>query len=122
MKLGDNIRYLLEENNMTQRQLAHELDITPAALGNYIRNIREPDFDMLLRIAGFFRVSTDFLLGHQNKKEELTRSEDLLLQIFRSLTPDQREIYLEQGKLFIRQNNKKMSFPSDNSARNDIVS
>ncbi len=122
MKLGDNIRYLLEENNMTQRQLAQELDITPAALGNYIRNIREPDFDMLLRIAGFFRVSTDFLLGHQNKKEELTRSEDLLLQIFRSLTPDQREIYLEQGKLFIRQNNKKMSFPSDNSARNDIVS
>ena len=122
MKLGDNIRYLLEENNMTQRQLAQELDITPAALGNYIRNIREPDFDMLLRIAGFFRVSTDFLLGHQNKKEELTRSEELLLQIFRSLTPDQREIYLEQGKLFIRQNNKKMSFPSDNSARNDIVS
>ena len=40
MKLGENLRELIEQNDMTQKQLAQELDITPAALGNYIHNTR----------------------------------------------------------------------------------
>ena len=112
MMLGDTIKELLEQHDMTQKQLAQELDITPAALGNYIRNIREPDYSTLIRIADFFRVSTDFLLSH-DIDSQITHEEQSLLNIFRSLSPDQKEFYLEQGKIFIRQNNKKLSSPSD---------
>ncbi len=113
MKLGDNIKELLEQHDMTQKQMAEALDITPAALGNYIRNIREPDYRTLLRIADYFDVSTDFLLNHQ-LPSPISHDEELLLNVFRSLTPEQKELYIEQGKLFIRQNNKKTSssFPS----------
>ena len=110
MKLGDNLKELIEQHDMTQKQLARKLDITPAALGNYIRNIREPDYDTLIRIADFFHVSIDFLLNH-DVDSQTTHEEELLLNIFRSLSIDQRELYLEQGKLFIKQNNKKTSSP-----------
>lgn len=108
MKLGDNLKELIEQHDMTQKQLAQKLDITPAALGNYIRNIREPDYCTLIRIADFFQVSIDFLLNHY-VDSQITHEEEVLLHIFRSLSIDQRELYLEQGKLFIKQNNKKIS-------------
>lgn len=122
MRLGDNLKKLLEQHDMTQKQLAKELNITPAALGNYIRNIREPDYNTLIRIADYFQVSTDFLLNHDSVSG-ISHEEALLLQIFRSLSIEQKEFYLEQGKIFIRQNNKKPLFPSDTEARTkyDII-
>lgn len=107
MKLGDILRELLEQHNMTQKQFAQELDITPAALGNYIRNVREPDYHTLIRIADFFNVSIDFLLNHNIEMRKTTHDEDILLNIFRSLSVEQRDLYLEQGKLLIRYNSKK---------------
>lgn len=114
MKLGDNLKELLEQHDMTQKQLAEALDITPAALGNYIRNIREPDYATLIRIADYFHVSTDFLLNHEYRSK-ITHDEETLLRIFRALSAAQKEIYIEQGKAFIKQNNKKIIVPlSDN--------
>lgn len=108
MNLGDNLKTLLEQYDMTQKQFARELDITPAALGNYIRNIREPDYDTLVKISDYFHVSIDFLLNHKTIPN-INHEEEALLNIFRALTDEQKEFYLEQGKIFIRQNNKKTS-------------
>lgn len=122
MKLGDILRELLEKHNMSQKEFAQILNITPAALGNYIHNTREPDYKTLLRIAEYFDVSTDFLLNHHSMTA-LSHDEEVLLHIFRSLTPEQKEFYLEQGKIFIKQNKKTSSpfseddvFSSENSS------
>lgn len=115
MRFGNILRELLEQHNMSQKDFARILNITPAALGNYIHNTREPDYKILLRIAEYFDVSTDFLLNHHTTTS-LSHDEEILLHVFRSLTPEQQEFYLEQGKIFIKQNNKKTSssFPPDN--------
>ena len=115
MRFGDILRELLEQHNMSQKEFAQILNITPAALGNYVHNTREPDYKILLRIAEYFDVSTDFLLNHRTISS-LSHDEEILLHIFRSLTPEQKEFYLEQGKIFIKQNHKKTlsSFPADN--------
>lgn len=111
MYFGDILRELLEERNITQKDLAKDLNLAPTTLGNYIRNIREPDYSTLKRIADYFHVSTDYLLDFH--PHTLTSHEDEhVLQIFHSLTPDQKELYIEQGKLFIKQNNRKRT--SDN--------
>ena len=55
MKFGDILRELLEENELTQKQLAQDLNIAPSTLGNYIRNIREPDFETLKIFATYFQ-------------------------------------------------------------------
>lgn len=106
MKLGENIKDLLEQYGMTQKQLAEELALSPSAMGNYIQNIREPDYATLVRIADYFHVTTDFLLRHV-EKSGYTHSEELLLNIFRSLSEEQQELYLEQGKVFVKYNQKK---------------
>lgn len=93
---------------MTQKQLAKNLDLSPSALGNYIQGKREPDYETLIRIADYFQVTTDFLLGHR-QTSNTTHREEFLLHIFRSLSKDQQEFYLEQGQIFIRQNRKKGS-------------
>lgn len=106
MKLGEILKELLEQHDMTQKQLAQELAVTPSALGNYIRNVREPDYHTLIKIADYFHVTTDFLLNH-SANGGLTHDEELLLHTFRKLSEDQQEFYLEQGKIFIKQNNRK---------------
>ncbi len=111
MKFGDVLRELLEQHSLSQKGLAKSLNIAPTTLGNYIHNTREPDFKTLLRIAEYFEVTTDYLL-HHTVHSALSHEEELLLHIFRALSPEQKEFYLEQGKIFIRQNNKKNSSSS----------
>ncbi len=106
MKLGEILKELLGLHEMTQKQLAAALDLSPSALGNYIQGSREPDYRTLVRIADYFHVSTDFLLD-RSQEARLSSNEELLLHIFRSLTQEQQDFYLEQGQIFIRQNRKK---------------
>lgn len=108
MKFGEILKELLEQHNLSQKQLAESLAMSPSALSNYIQGIREPDYNTLIRIANYFDVTTDFLLDHPYESK-FSHSEELLVHIFRSLTDDQKEFYLEQGKIFIRQNRKKES-------------
>lgn len=108
MKLGETIKELLYLHDMTQKQLALSLNLSPSALGNYIQGSREPDYETLIRIADHFHVTTDYLLGLPCEAASSQR-EELLLHIFRSLTKEQQELYLKQGQLFISQNKKKSS-------------
>ncbi len=106
LKFGNILRDLLEERNLSQKQLADDLNISASAVGNYVRNNREPDFETLKKIAKYFQVSTDFLLNYQSK-QDFSYEEQKILQIFRKLTEDQKELYIEQGKLLIRCSQKK---------------
>lgn len=113
IKTGDMIKELLDLHGMTQKQLAEILDLSPSALGNYIQGTREPDFSTLVRIADYFHVTVDYLLNHsvngKGDRKETSHREELLLHIFRSLTDEQQEFYLEQGQIFLRQNRKRES-------------
>ena len=106
LSFGEILGDLLSEKDMTQKQLAEALNIPPSTLSNYFQNTREPTFGTLKQIAKYFNVSTDYLLDHRTG-QTASHDEDEILRVFRSLTADQREIYIAQGKLFISQNNKK---------------
>lgn len=54
MNIGSKLRYLIEEANITQRQLADALHISPSALNGYINQGKEPDYATLVRIADYF--------------------------------------------------------------------
>lgn len=48
---------------LSQYELARRLKINRSTLGNYEMGQREPDFQTTRRLAGFFGVSVDQLLG-----------------------------------------------------------
>lgn len=99
MNFGDILRKLIEEFDLTQKEVAKDLNIAPSTLGGYVQNASEPDFDTLKELALYFDVTTDYLLGFHVQKENGI-SEIEILRVFRSLTAYQQEVYLEQGKAF----------------------
>lgn len=114
MSFGENLRTLIEERNMTQKELAMKLNIAPSTMGSYVQNTREPDFATLKSISKFFGVSIDYLLDNPNGKTA-THQEAELLRIFRSLDLSQQEICLEQCRVFVRINHKEKEPPAKSS-------
>ena len=67
MSFGSRLQTLRERSELTQKQLAEHLQVTPQAYSQYERDQRRPDFETLVRIADFYHVSLDYLLlGEQS--------------------------------------------------------
>jgi len=103
MLFCDKLRLLIEERNLTQKQVAKGLNIAPSTMGGYVQGMSQPDFETLKRLAAYFDVSTDYLLDVPAKATN-GYMEDELLRVFRSMTQEQKAIYVDQGKAFIRAN------------------
>ena len=61
--LGDRIRILRTGNKLTQAQLASRLGVTKSVVSAYESSARCPSYDVLIKLADIFKVSTDYLLG-----------------------------------------------------------
>lgn len=68
--IGNKIKYLREELGLRQSDLADKLSISPSAVGMYERNARQPNNDLIIKLAKFFNVSTDYLLGNSDIRNE----------------------------------------------------
>ena len=67
--IGNRLKLLREEMCINQEQLAQRLSVSPSAIGMYERNKREPNNEILLKIAEYFNVSTDYLLGKSDVRK-----------------------------------------------------
>lgn len=61
---GKLLKKLREELNMTQKELADRVQVTPKAISFYELNQREPSNELLVEFSKIFNVSTDYLLGN----------------------------------------------------------
>lgn len=57
------IKDLRMENGLTQKQLAVKLETTNSAVCDWEKGRTQPDLETLAKIARFFSVSADYLLG-----------------------------------------------------------
>ena len=60
---------LRKDNNLTQAELAKKLGVAPSTVGMYERGQREPDFETLEKIANYFSVNMNTLLGKENETD-----------------------------------------------------
>ena len=60
---AQRLRELRQDNHLSMKQLAKELNTTDAAISNWENEINEPKISYLVSIANYFSVSTDYLLG-----------------------------------------------------------
>ena len=70
MEFNECLRYLIDCEEIKIKDLAPKLLLAPSTLGNYVQGTREPDYDTLRRIADYFGVSIDYLLGHKTPAED----------------------------------------------------
>ena len=65
--LSVQIKKLRTAHMITQVQLAKELGVTKQSVSNWENDNIQPSIDMLIRLARFFNVSTDYMLGLETK-------------------------------------------------------
>lgn len=64
----ERIRNLREDRDLTQRDLAQHLNCTQACYSHYESGKRDIPTEVLSKLADFYGVSTDYLLGRTNRK------------------------------------------------------
>jgi len=100
MTFGDILKILRKNKKMTQSDLAKELNVDRSTIGKWENDSSTPDFQKLLKIAAFFDVETDFLLGNFKGKKRRAIMEKILHVIY-DLTSEEEEKLIEYAK-FLR--------------------
>ena len=59
------LKHLREKANITQVKLADDLNVAQNTISNWENGTREPNSDMLKKLALYFGVSIDFLVGYK---------------------------------------------------------
>lgn len=66
--LNERIRFLRAGAGMSQVELANRLGVTKQSVSNWENDNIQPSIEMLLKLSEIFKVSSDFLLGIDNRK------------------------------------------------------
>lgn len=89
MVFGKRLRELRMERKLSQRDLGKYLKVAPSTIAMYETGKREPDFETVSRVAEYFGVATDYLLGQTDVRAKAAVV-DLSLR-WPNLSPDRRQ-------------------------------
>lgn len=101
---GQIISELREASQQKRQEVANALGISRASLEYYEKDKRKPDIEILKRIADYYHVSADYLLGRTNVEStdrdvqfvcEYTRLDENVINILHRSFIDNRRSYLE---------------------------
>ena len=65
---AEKLAEIMKEQGTTQKELADNIGVTRQAISQYTKGITQPTADIIVAIAKFFNVSTDYLLGVSDAK------------------------------------------------------
>lgn len=100
-EFSDRFRLLKDESGATLKELSEKLDITVPNLSYYMKG-REPSYDILIKIADYFNVTTDWLIGRTGERDTTQSSiiadieQQLNLDDTNKLSGKRREAFLNQ--------------------------
>lgn len=95
---GTTLKELRQKSGLTQKQLADKLWLSKATVSYYEQSLRYPSPEILIKLSKIFHVSTDYLLGIENKKQTIDVTD----------LPDEDINFLENAiELLRRKNNKQ---------------
>ena len=73
--LGNRLKQLRQNNRLRQDQVASLVGVNKNTMCSYENDVRQPSYEILVRLATIYRVSTDYLLTylvlHQKKYKQL---------------------------------------------------
>ncbi len=100
MNFGIILSQLRISRHLSQKDLAEKIDTSTGTIGMWETHKRLPSLHMLIKIAQYFNVSTDYLLGLSSNpcpketKSKITDEDAHLLETFHELSPDDKRIVL----------------------------
>jgi len=75
MDIYERVQHLAKNQGLSVRELGNKLNIGPTTLYKWKR--QTPKSDILIKVADYFGVSTDYLLGRSDDKYDLSPQEKI---------------------------------------------
>ncbi len=104
MNFGIKLKALMEESQITQNELAVKIGFTQRAISKWVNLQSEPTETAILKVAEYFSVPIDYLLGRTDDfgtvmqtEQSLSHDEREVLELYSALSPTRKEdlmIYL----------------------------
>ncbi len=91
------LKQLREAKKMTQSELSNELNIGRASISNYELGTRIPDASVLVSIAEYFNITTDYLLGSTQKPDNENFKIFNTLEYLKQIITESIKIYALAG-------------------------
>lgn len=98
----NRIKFLREELNMTQQELANKLDGAKSTVAMYENETRKPSMEVLLRLSEIFNCSIDYLLGKTDVRNPGKQIDDVLNEAMIGMSKEDYEALTETQKKQIR--------------------
>ena len=96
---GERMAELRKDKGMTQEQLGKELNVSQKAISSYENNRTKVPDDVTVKMADFFGVTTDYLLGR-------TREQNSIDTVIKKL-PSKAEQEMKQYLVYLRKKYNK---------------
>lgn len=114
MEFNNILKKLREEKEITQIELSKKINVSSRVLGYYESDRFPNDPQILIKLANYFEVSIDYLLGNEkikSIKKELTSEEIKIIELYRELPRKDKDDVFEfiDMKHERSQRNKKLS-------------
>lgn len=96
------LKQIMTETGVTQRQVAEAIGVTEPALNHYINGRREPDIATLVKLADYFDVSIDYLVGRDVPEERPMSDKAIMTANGQNITldPSKPVQFNVNGKVF----------------------
>ncbi|KMN42304.1 MULTISPECIES: helix-turn-helix domain-containing protein [Bacillus] len=106
--IGEKIKELRKNNKITQEQLGNAIGVSKMAISYFEKGKKSPGRESLEKIADYFDVTTDYLLGRSedpelNEEENkiVTEEGKNILALIESLPEDERKKAWEQLEMYV---------------------
>lgn len=109
---GERLKHLRLENNLTQEELASKFGLHKTRISQYELNKRQADDDMKKKLAKYFNVSLDYIMGNSDIKN-FTSDDELKKLIIQSNIND-NDLYKTLLSLKKKLNSNSKMFISGN--------
>ena len=98
---AERLRKKKKNKNINQQKLSNYLGYGYTAVANYESGRNEPAIDTLSKIAEYFDVTVDYLIGKEDnpkRMDGISKPEAELIMSFRTMDNEDRRILLEMAK------------------------
>lgn len=116
---AESLKSLRENEGLSQKSLANQIKVSQPTIAAYESGKREPDFATLIKLADFFQISIDYLMGRTEYKNYTERaSEDEIMsrisKLLEKIPGEKRKEFLMSVFGFL---DKQENYPYSSAAR-----
>lgn len=111
---SDILKNLLKINNISQYELAKILSNSQQSISRYVNGVTEPDIYNLIKIAKFFNVTTDYLLGITDdlgtiSNNNLSETENYMIQQMRLMNSEKKQELVSYANYLANKDSHKIT-------------